>query len=1468
MRTSKMIRPFCRSLLSLALALGSGWPFAAAAAPQYRVEMTTGGYAGSETLANFPVLVRFAEGQPNGFSYAQLKADAADLAFTDESGNPLAFEVDTWDPSGESCVWVKVPTLTATTKIVATWGDPEATTSRGSVWRDAGYAGVWHFTEANGAAVDSSDNGLTAVPNAVSTAAYDSAVVGGARATTGVAGDYYTVADNAALDMGGTFTVSGWYRGAVIANGRLFCRKASWNAASGWEVQWKDPGVQVRGADGAATVVDIKAGDIKTGWHLVTVVFDGTKLGDDGLAPIAVYADGVYKGEARSKPATDTRLALKICSEKGLTGGIDEHRMRQGASSADWIKAEYDTVASSNFVVAGSVTDLAAIDALKIEPDVTDTLGVVSPAFGVRQGLVDGETVDFRAPSEEFDLGDGRYLYYAGYSLYVAQPGEAEELVESNDELSGSYTHVAGKAARLVWHQRIRKGGLSFPTAFASIVSVPGYTADETLRNVQVLFRLAADKPEGFSYADCQPNGADLLFTDAEGHVIPHEIEKWDTAGESLIWVNLPKLTKETTFRFCYGNVEVTAAPNDPCDTWADAGYAGVWHLNEAEASDKAKDATANGNDGTPTGENVSQMVHLEGAVGGARALDTTGVINYFSVPDSDALHMGTKFTVGGWFKGVPVGNGRIFCKKKNWSDANGWEVQWNSVTTATPRGSAADNNGIGQQTTPSINTAWGSIVWVYDGTTVTTYSNGEKVGDSSVTLVVDNAEPVRFGSSKDFKGGYDEVRFISGTLSASRIKADYDTVADAGFLSAGKVVAQADSDTFLVESGDVQRGTVTPDWGLSKNLADGQVVAFSAPETRQETEDPTTGFCFTGYALYVTSGGIEALRERSASVSGSYTHVAGESARLVWFTSDMPQVAVSVTGEGAVAGADFYRLGETVTLRATPAEGMRFKRWVGELPAGVSATAAEISFIVDRVYRLEAVFEEKPVCAAFFSWKGHGEGEAVTIKTAANDLGTETFVASSVNARKTGGRLPAFSKHHPAKVIYSDAGRNDVLTTDPGSIYFTSDAADLRSAGGDILFDNFGTWISQQKSCTLEFFVRTEVYQQYASAWAMILSGETQIFFAADAGEGQLAFSVEKSKTGTTGRAKPTDGETSFLSEAWQHVALVYDRDAQKVTCYRNYGAGAEKSLVITETTDNVPLCLGSQHVNADSNFFNGWISCLRLTKGALEPEQFMRAGASDSATDTLAVWDFRNRGEAKVGTLKPLVGDADLFVGCPAVAATAPAFANDVPGAALYANAAAFEAQLPLSKRVGAIAFPGDKADHLVFSSLSSALSDCDDYTLEFFVKPEATASWKAAVSWNDTATKYNAKPNEVQVPGKNAKAVTVQCNASGQSGHIEKVSNMADGAWHHVAVTYAKATDLYTLVYDRDSSVTISARGKRAYTAAGLLLGTMLNNLAGERFVGKLSCLRVSKRALQPSEFMVAGPKPPIGFTILIR
>ena len=42
--------------------------------------------------------------------------------------------------------------------------------------------------------------------------------------------------------------------------------------------------------------------------------------------------------------------------------------------------------------------------------------------------------------------------------------------------------------------------------------------------------RLSEDAIYGFHYADfARPNGRDLRFTDANGNLIPHEIETWNT---------------------------------------------------------------------------------------------------------------------------------------------------------------------------------------------------------------------------------------------------------------------------------------------------------------------------------------------------------------------------------------------------------------------------------------------------------------------------------------------------------------------------------------------------------------------------------------------------------------------------------------------------------------------------------------------------------------------------------------------------------------------------------------------------------------------------------------------------------------------------------------------------------------------------------------------------------------------------
>ena len=81
---------------------------------EYVTPFKVTGYQGGE-LQNFPVLVRLQAGQPEGFSYGNCRSDGTDIFFMDSDGTVIPHEIDTWNPNGESCIWVKLPTMNSET---------------------------------------------------------------------------------------------------------------------------------------------------------------------------------------------------------------------------------------------------------------------------------------------------------------------------------------------------------------------------------------------------------------------------------------------------------------------------------------------------------------------------------------------------------------------------------------------------------------------------------------------------------------------------------------------------------------------------------------------------------------------------------------------------------------------------------------------------------------------------------------------------------------------------------------------------------------------------------------------------------------------------------------------------------------------------------------------------------------------------------------------------------------------------------------------------------------------------------------------------------------------------------------------------------------------------------------------------------------------------------------------------------
>src|ERR1700733_13196753 len=136
-------------------------------------------------------------------TYATASPVGADLRFTDVDGTPLPYEIESWDPSGTSFVWVGVATIAANTNTTLWmyYGNPAATDAQQPtlVW-DSSYLGVWHLADAH----DSTGKHVSSNQGATAT----TGMIGPAMMFTGSP----QAIDTGAAEHLDTFTLEAWMR--------------------------------------------------------------------------------------------------------------------------------------------------------------------------------------------------------------------------------------------------------------------------------------------------------------------------------------------------------------------------------------------------------------------------------------------------------------------------------------------------------------------------------------------------------------------------------------------------------------------------------------------------------------------------------------------------------------------------------------------------------------------------------------------------------------------------------------------------------------------------------------------------------------------------------------------------------------------------------------------------------------------------------------------------------------------------------------------------------------------------------------------------------------------------------------------------------------------------------------------------------------------------------------------------------
>ena len=371
------------SIVALAASTAQALPGPTSASFDKGAKFTVVGYDASKpALAGFPVLVRIAENSPSGFSYDDLqsKSTGEDIAFVDMNGGGLPFEIDTWDPNGTSLIWVRLPSMRNGTEFVMCWGGG----ANGKIVCNgnpfSNYVGVWHMKEESGTVADSSGHRLDAVPTGAGAETLSVAVSGpvgnGRQCSTNTSTrSYLRVPSYDSQNVGNTFAVSGWFnvgRGQSAKDARLFARKTYYTEANGWEVVWKKSGeFSTRGATSTADAKYTPDPSFGSGWKHFFIVYDNKTS--------TIYENGVQKAQKTDgTAATDNNVALGIgdypetSNLAPLVGSVDECRLLDAVPSADWAKAEYDSMSNAEFLTVGAAKEYKANDGPRAGLQVSD----------------------------------------------------------------------------------------------------------------------------------------------------------------------------------------------------------------------------------------------------------------------------------------------------------------------------------------------------------------------------------------------------------------------------------------------------------------------------------------------------------------------------------------------------------------------------------------------------------------------------------------------------------------------------------------------------------------------------------------------------------------------------------------------------------------------------------------------------------------------------------------------------------------------------------------------------------------------------------------------------------------------------------------------------------------------------------------------------------------------------------------
>lgn len=315
---------------------------------QNRIGLTLTGVTSSANLDNFPVLISL---NSSRIDYAKTQNSGQDIRFVDSDDvTALYYEIEKWDETATSTVWVKVPNVATSTTdfIYMYYNNVSATDNQSStaVW-DSNFMGVWHFGVSSTSQIDSTiNNNVGTLGGGTSAKAPDwsaSGTIDGVYDYTLANEDCITMADSASLNVSSNISVEALIY--IHSNDNFAGIVTKDNSGPGYSMRISTgpPPYKITWRLYNDDTNQLYAYVSSSQWAYVIGTYNGTSKN------ILLYINGTQRATATLSPGTATStIALMIGSLSyaptlGFDGYIDEVRISNTDRSAAWIITDYNS---------------------------------------------------------------------------------------------------------------------------------------------------------------------------------------------------------------------------------------------------------------------------------------------------------------------------------------------------------------------------------------------------------------------------------------------------------------------------------------------------------------------------------------------------------------------------------------------------------------------------------------------------------------------------------------------------------------------------------------------------------------------------------------------------------------------------------------------------------------------------------------------------------------------------------------------------------------------------------------------------------------------------------------------------------------------------------------------------------------------------------------------------------------------